>query len=183
MLAALTLCVAIFSANWTVLTAAQEVIITDLALTPMSAVWLIYAFPIALLGVLIPVKGRLSVLLCGLAVFGLASAACAFAVHGGMLIACRFGQGLAAAIVLRAGFELIRTHFRGTRWWPALVIPVVAVVLGQIAGPVIGGILAEYAGFRWIFLLDVPLVIGAMVIVALCTPRFAPAAAADRYER
>jgi MFS family permease len=179
MLTALTLCVAIFSVNWTVLNAAQVTIIEHLSLSPSSTVWLIYAFPAALLGVLIPVKGRLSVLLYGLAAFGLVSVVGAVAVSGGMLIACRFGQGLAAAIVLRAGFELTKARFRGTRWWPALVIPLVVVVLGQIAGPVIGLIIVDYFSYRWIFLVSVPLVLVAMAAVALCTPRAVPLTSGD----
>lgn len=174
MLAALSLCVAIFSVNWTVLDVAQPVIIADLFLTPASAIWVIYAYPVVLVGVLIPVKGRLSVLLWGLAAFGLVSAAGGFTVNGVMLIACRAGQGLTAAIVLRAGFELTRAHFRGTQWWPALAIPLVVALLGQIAGPVLGGIIADQLSYRWILLVDVPLAVMVMVAVALFTPRTVP---------
>lgn len=171
MIAALTLCVAIFSVNWTVLNAAGS----DLPLTPATDVMLTYAYPVALLGVLIPAKGRLNVLVWGLTAFGLVSALGAFTENAGMLIACRFGQGLAAAIVLRAGFELARTHFRGTTWWPVVAIPAVVALLGLISGPVIGAVIAEYATFRWILLICVPLTVIALVAVALFTPRARPA--------
>ncbi|MEV4897871.1 MFS transporter [Nonomuraea sp. NPDC055795] len=175
MVAALTLCVAIFSVNWTVLNAAGSIITSELSLTPATEVMLAYAYPVALLGVLIPVKGRLSVLLWGLAGFGLMSAAGAFAVNDGMLVACRFGQGLASAIVLRAGFELARTHLRGTTWWPAVAIPAVVALVGLNAGPVIGGLIAQYLSFRWNLLVCVPLTVVAVVAVALFTPRARPA--------
>ncbi|MFI6739290.1 MFS transporter [Nonomuraea sp. NPDC050451] len=177
MMVALSLCVALFSANWTALHAAQEMISRDLDLTPAAGVWLVYIYPAALLAVLIPIKGRLGVLLLGLGAFGLASAAAAFAANGVMLVGCRAAQGLAAAIVLRAGFELAREHFRGTELWPALVIPVVLAVPAQIAGPVIGGVITEFLSFRWVFLINVPLTVVALLAVALFTPRRAPAPA------
>ncbi|MBE1586489.1 MFS transporter [Nonomuraea angiospora] len=174
MIVALSLCVALFAANWTALDVAQQEISRDLDLTSAAGVWLIYLYPAALLGVLIPVKGRLGVLLLGLGAFGLASAAAAFAANGAMLIGCRAGQGLAVAIVLRAGFELTREHFRGTEWWPALVIPVVLAVPALIAGPLIGVVITNFLSFRWIFLINVPLTVVALVLVALFTPRTAP---------
>ncbi|MEV4576481.1 MFS transporter [Nonomuraea jabiensis] len=173
MIVALSLCVALFAANWTALDAAQQAISRDLDLASAAGVWLIYLYPAALLGVLIPVKGRLSVLLLGLGAFGLASVAAAFAVDGAMLVGCRGGQGLAAAIVLRAGFELTREHFRGTEWWPALVIPVALAVPALIAGPLIGAVITEYLSFRWTFLINVPLTVVALALVALFTPRTA----------
>ncbi|MFD9941464.1 MFS transporter [Nonomuraea sp. NPDC059023] len=174
MVAALTLCVAIFSVNWTVLDATGTPITWEFSLTPAIEVMLAYAYPVALLGVLIPVKGRLSVLLWGLAGFGLVSAVGAFAVNGGMLVASRVGQGLAAAIVLRAGFELARTHLRGTTWWPAVAIPAVVALVGLNAGPVIGSVIAYNVSFRWILLVCVPLTVVAVVAVALFTPRTRP---------
>ncbi|MET7330334.1 MFS transporter [Nonomuraea sp. NPDC005650] len=170
MIVALSLCVALFSANWTVLYVIQQAISRDLHLTPAAGVWLIYIYPAALLGVLIPVKGRLSVVLLGLAAFGLTSAAGAFAANGTMLVTCRAGQGLAAAIVVRAGFELARAHFRGTQWWPALVIPLAMAIPAQIVGPVLGGFITDHLSFRWVFLINVPLVVIAVVAVALFTP-------------
>lgn len=175
MIAALTLCVAIFAVNWGALDAAQSMISGELPLTTVTLMMVIWAYPLALLAVLIPVRGRLSVLLYGLTAFGLTSAVGAVAVGGGMLIACRLGQGLAAAIVLRAGFELTRTHFRGTTWWPALVAPAVVALLGQLAGPVIGGAVTWYFGFRFVLLLGMPLAFIAVLAVALCTPRTHPA--------
>ncbi|MFF4622299.1 MFS transporter [Nonomuraea jabiensis] len=174
MMVALSLCVALFSANWTALYVAQQAISRDLHLTSAAGVCLVYFYPAALLGVLIPVKGRLSVLLLGLGGFGLVSAAAAFAPSGAVLVGCRAGQGLAAAIVLRAGFELAREHFRGSEWWPALVIPVALAVPALIAGPVIGGVITDFLSFRWVFLINVPLTVVALALVALFTPRRAP---------
>ncbi|MGW4957919.1 MFS transporter [Nonomuraea sp. NPDC004186] len=171
MMVALSLCVALFCANWTALYVAQQAISRDLHLTSAAGVWLIYLYPAALLGVLIPVKGRLGVLLLGLGAFCLASAGAALAPNGAILIGCRAGQGLAAAIVLRAGFELAREHFRGTEWGPALVIPVALAVPALIAGPVLGGVITDFLSFRWVFLINVPLTVVALVLVALFTPR------------
>ncbi|MFI6293865.1 MFS transporter [Nonomuraea sp. NPDC050790] len=175
MIAALTLCVALFSVNWTVLNVAQSTIFLDLGLTQLADILLTYAYPAGLLAVLIPIKGRLGTLLWGMAGFGLATAAGALAVNGEMLIACRFAQGLAAAVVLRAGYELAKVHFRDTTWWPAVAIPAVVAALGLTAGPVLGVIITEFLSFRWIFLVAVPPTVVALVTVGLLTPRGRPA--------
>lgn len=129
-------------------------------------------------GVLIPVSGWLAVrfgvrrVFClALAVFVLASAGCAVAPDLAVLTGCRVVQGAGGAMMVPVGrLAVLRTTpkpdlVRAIAYltWPALLAPVVA--------PVAGGLLAEYASWRWIFLVNVPLGLAALAVAVRIVPR------------
>jgi EmrB/QacA subfamily drug resistance transporter len=127
------------------------------------------------LAVLIPVSGWLSdrfgarrVFVAAVVVFTLASAGCALAPSLPVLTATRVVQGIGGAMMVPVGrLAVLRTTaktdlIRAVAYltWPALVAPVVA--------PALGGVLATYASWRWIFVLNLPLgVAGALIALRL----------------
>jgi EmrB/QacA subfamily drug resistance transporter len=129
------------------------------------------------LAVFIPVSGWIAdrfgsrtVFAAAIALFTLASAWCATSESLGALTAMRVVQGVGGAMMVPVGRLVV---LRGTSkadliraiaylTWPALVAPVVA--------PLLGGVLATYASWRWIFLLNLPF----GVIALLCTLRMVP---------
>ncbi|MGH3309778.1 MAG: DHA2 family efflux MFS transporter permease subunit [Streptomyces sp.] len=137
--------------------------------TSLSTVqWLITAYLLALAAAL-PTAGWASdrfgakrVYLWSVAGFTLGSLACGLATSIGQLIAFRAIQGGAAALATSVA-TMLAVRAAG----PELIAKVMSVtgvptVLAPIVGPAIGGLLLEHAGWRWIFLINVP--IGAAIV-------------------
>jgi MFS family permease len=105
-----------------------------------------------------------------IAVFTLASAGCAAAVSMPMLVATRVLQGVGGAMMVPVGrLVVIRTTektdlVRAVAYltWPALVAPLLA--------PALGGVLSTYASWRWIFLINLPLGVVALLLARRLVP-------------
>ena len=103
----------------------------------------------------------------GVALFTVASLGCALAPGIGMLVAARVAQGGAAAIVMPASLSLIRQAYEDARARArAIALWTVGGSLAMAAGPVLGGLLTDTAGWRAVFLLNLPV---GMVILGLLT--------------
>ncbi|MEU3891525.1 MFS transporter [Streptomyces sp. NPDC029041] len=107
----------------------------------------------------------------GIALFTLASLACALAPGIGVLVASRVAQGAAAAIVMPASLALIRQAYEDARARArAIALWTVGGSVAMAAGPVLGGLLTDTAGWRAVFLLNLP--VGAVVLgLLLRVPR------------
>ncbi|MBZ4322310.1 MFS transporter [Streptomyces huiliensis] len=102
----------------------------------------------------------------GIALFTLASLGCAVAPGTGALIGARLAQGAAAAVVMPASLALIRQAYDDpARRARAIALWTVGGSVSLAAGPVLGGILTEQAGWRAVFLLNLP--VGAVVLALL----------------
>ena len=98
----------------------------------------------------------------GLGLFVAASAACALAPTIGWLIAARAAQGVGRALVVPLAMSLLSAAFPPQERAKALGIFSGVTGLALIAGPVVGGAIAEGLAWQWIFWLNVP--IGLIVI-------------------
>jgi DHA2 family methylenomycin A resistance protein-like MFS transporter len=99
----------------------------------------------------------------GVALFTLASLGCALAPGIGVLVAARVAQGGAAAVVMPASLALIRQAYEDTRERArAIALWTVGGSVAMAAGPVLGGLLTESAGWRAVFLLNLP--VGAVIL-------------------
>lgn len=98
-------------------------------------------------------RGRRAVLLPGVLVYAVASVGCAFSPSAGVLLAWRGLQaaGIAAGSVVAT--TVIADLFTGARRGRAMGTFQMLVAMGSVIGPVVGGAVAVYAGFRGIFLL------------------------------
>ncbi|MGW6647490.1 MFS transporter [Streptomyces iakyrus] len=102
----------------------------------------------------------------GIALFTLASLACALAPGIGVLVAARVAQGAAAAVVMPASLALIRQVYEDARARArAIALWTVGGSVAMAAGPVLGGLLTDSAGWRAVFLLNLP--VGAVILVLL----------------
>ena len=139
-----------------------------------SVQWVVTAYAITFGGLLMfggrvaDIVGRRRMFVIGLSVFVAASLAAGATGDAGLLIAARAVQGIGAAIVAPASLSLITAHFvEGPRRTRALGLYGATASIGFVAGQVLGGVLVEYASWRWIFLVNVPVGLGAMIVAPL----------------
>jgi EmrB/QacA subfamily drug resistance transporter len=112
--------------------------------------------------------GRRRVFMSGVVLFTLASLACGLAVSANMLVGSRIVQGIGAAIISPAALSIVSTLFaEGPERNKALGIWGALGGSGAAVGVLAGGVLTEYAGWEWIFFVNVP--VGAAVL-ALTLP-------------
>ena len=107
--------------------------------------------------------GRRRTYVAGLLLFSLASAACALAPSLGVLIGFRAVQGLGAAIVMPLGLTLLTSSFPAERRGAVVGIWGGVAGLGVASGPLVGGVVTEGLDWHWIFWVNVPLGIAAIV--------------------
>jgi EmrB/QacA subfamily drug resistance transporter len=138
--------------------------------------WVLSAYAIVYAALLVPAGriadryGRKGGFLLGIALFTLASAACAASGDVWWLVAFRAAQAAGAALLTPASLGLVlatapaQHRQRSVRIWAAT--GAVAAALG----PAVGGVLVE-ASWRWVFLVNVPVGVAALVATALWVPR------------
>jgi EmrB/QacA subfamily drug resistance transporter len=162
-------------------------IAAGLGFSAVGVTWVINAYALTFGGLLLlggkaaDRFGRKRVLLLGLGLFGLASLAGGFAQQPGHLVAARAVQGIGAATLAPAALALLTTTFpagkariRAFGVWSAMN------AAGGAVGVVIGGLLTQYASWRWVMFVNVPMAAGAL---ALAWRGVAAAAPEGRRER
>jgi EmrB/QacA subfamily drug resistance transporter len=124
--------------------------------------------------------GRRRMFVVGLGVFVTASAACALADGVRMLIIARVVQGAGAALVAPLALVLLGDAFRGKERAKALGIYSGITGLALVAGPLLGGVIAEGFAWQWIFWINVPIGIVVMLVSrARLAESTGPSAAVD----
>jgi EmrB/QacA subfamily drug resistance transporter len=114
--------------------------------------------------------GRRRTYVGGLLLFSLASAACALAPNLGVLIGFRAVQGLGAAVVMPLGLTLLTSSFPRDRRGAVVGIWGGVAGLGVASGPLVGGAVTEGLDWHWIFWVNVPLGIAAVMAVLRVLP-------------
>jgi EmrB/QacA subfamily drug resistance transporter len=174
------LCLAQFVAvlDGTVVLVALPEIGRDLDLSGGALQWVVTAYVLVFAGCLL-VAGRLAdalgrrrVFCAGLGLFTVASLACGLAPAAGALLAARGAQGLGAALAAPAALAMIvdafpegRERERGVAAWTGVA------AVGGAAGLVLGGVIADALGWRWIFLVNVPVGAVALAFAPRVLPR------------
>ncbi|WNE99378.1 MFS transporter [Streptomyces luomodiensis] len=141
--------------------------------------WVLNAYTIVLAALLVPagrladaIGGRRS-FLTGIALFGLASVACGVAPGLGSLIAARVVQGAAAAVLVPTSLSLALPAFPERERPTAIGVWTAVSAVAASSGPVAGGLLAA-SDWRWIFLVNPPVVLVAWVAGLRLLPRTGP---------
>ena len=146
----------------------------DLGASGASIGWLInaYLLPLGALVLLGGVAGdrwgRKRVFLSGMAVFTLASLACALAPGFVWLLAARAVQGVGAAFMMPASLALIGAAFSGEARGRAVGTWATAGAITGALGPLAGGWLIDTVGWRAIFLINLPIAIAAAWLAWSC---------------
>ncbi len=124
---------------------------------------LVTASTLVLFGRLGDIFGQKRIYLIGFAIFGASSLTCAFAPSLEFLIASRAVQALGAAMLLSSNQALIVDTFPSTERGRAIGFNGAAVAVGLSLGPIVGGAIVTYSDWRWIFLINVPISIIALI--------------------
>jgi len=127
--------------------------------------------------------GRRRMMMIGLAVFTAASLACALATTDTFLIVMRGIQGLGAAIVLPAALSIVMNMFpEGAERNKALGAWGAVAASGATVGLILGGLLTRYLGWEYIFFLNVPIGLTALVLARRIVPESRLDVARRRYD-
>ncbi|MEP9414696.1 DHA2 family efflux MFS transporter permease subunit [Gordonia sp. VNQ95] len=143
----------------------QETFDTDAA----GAAWTMTGYTLALAAV-IPLSswaaarfGTKKVYLTSLLLFLLGSALCAVAWNIGSLVAFRVVQGLGGGLLMPIGMMILTKAAGPERVGSVMAVLGIPMLLGPIGGPILGGLLIEKASWHWVFLINVPIGLVALV--------------------
>ncbi len=137
--------------------------------------WMLAGF-MATAAVATPVFGRLADIFSpgrlytlALGVFALGSLGCATAVNMSVLIGCRALQGVGAGGIFTVGLIMVGQVFEGSERAKTLGAQSAMWGIAAIFGPVVGGLFADAGLWRWLFLINVPLVVAAVSLTRSMT--------------
>jgi EmrB/QacA subfamily drug resistance transporter len=116
------------------------------------------------------VWGERRVFTIGIAAFGVFSLACALAPTLGVLVAARVLQGAAGALVTPSSLAIIVTAFPPGQRGRAVGSWTAWSGMALIAGPLAGGWIVDQASWRWIFAVNVPLVVATLALIRIAVP-------------
>lgn len=132
--------------------------------------WVFGAYNVVFAALLIPagraadLVGRRRLFVIGLALFGVASAACALAPTAWLLVAARVLQAVAAALLVPSSLALLLPAVAPERRGTAVGVWGAMGGIAAATGPALGGLLVETFGWRAVFLVNLPLVAVALVL-------------------
>ncbi|MFF2536458.1 MFS transporter [Streptomyces cyaneofuscatus] len=149
---------------------------TGIGATQSELEWAINSYTLVFAGLLFTAGllgdriGRKKVLLFGILVFGIGSALAALSASPGELITWRGLMGFGAAFVMPATLAVLMNVFERDEQPKAIGIWAGSVGLGIAIGPITGGLLLEHFWWGSIFLVNVPVVILALIAMAVLVP-------------
>src|SRR6267378_1281549 len=142
----------------------------DQILWVLNAYILVYAVLLITAGRLGDLYGQRNLFAIGLLIFTLASALCGLSQNAGELIAARVLQGIGGAILTPQTLAIITTLFPPERRGAAFGVWGGVAGLATIAGPTVGGAIVTYVSWQWIFFVNVPIGIAALIATFAIIP-------------
>lgn len=162
--------------DFTIVNTALPAIKTSLHATVNQLQWIINIFSLALcacmviMGRLADIYGRRKVLYIGMLVFAVSSFLAGCAINIQWLIVWRLIQGVACSILYTASGAIVSNVFPVEERGKAMGIFFGIAFSGLAAGPVLGGLIVGVFSWRWVFLVNVPVVIISLIICTLSVP-------------
>src|SRR5438309_6255211 len=146
----------------------------DQILWVLNAYILVYAVLLITAGRLGDLFGQRNIFAVGLFVFTVASAMCGFSQNAGELIAFRILQGVGGALLTPQTLAILTSIFPPERRGAAFGVWGGVAGLATITGPTVGGALVTYIDWRWIFFVNVPIGIAALIATFAIIPDIRP---------
>ncbi len=160
----------------TIVSVANPAILRDLDADITAVIWvtsgylLAYAVPLLITGRLGDRFGPKRMYIIGLVVFTAASAWCGFAGDITTLVAARVVQGLGAALMTPQTMAVITRIFPPTKRGAAMGLWGSVAGIATLVGPILGGVLVDNLGWEWIFFVNVPVGVVALVLAWRLVP-------------
>ena len=161
----------------TIVNVALPSIQRGLSFSPENLQWVVNAYTLAFGGFLLlggraaDLFGRRRLFLAGVALFSVASLINGFAGSAGVLIAGRALQGLGGALVAPAALSIITTTFaEGRERTRALSVWSAVAIGGGAVGLLLGGVLTDLLSWQWVFFVNVPVGVVALILSARYVP-------------
>src|SRR5919206_2912121 len=157
----------------TVVNVALASIQRDLGVGVAELEWVVnaYALTFAVLmltgGKLADLLGRRRIFLVGLGIFTASSLACGLAGSAGLLIGARAVQGVGSALMMPATLSIIVATFPPRQRGTAIGIWAGVSAMALAIGPLVGGVIAEHLHWSWIFFINVPVGVLAIVVARI----------------
>jgi EmrB/QacA subfamily drug resistance transporter len=187
--AVLAVCYFMTIVDLTIVNVALPTIGRKLHFSETNLQWVVTAYGLTFGGFLLlggraaDLLGRRRIMLIGLAIFTAASLACALATTDTFLIVMRGIQGFGAAVVLPAALSIVMNMFpEGAERNKALGAWGGIAASGATVGLISGGLLTRYLGWEYIFYLNVPIGVAAMVLARRVVPESRLDVARRRYD-
>lgn len=155
----------------------------DLGASLSQLEWAVNAYILTFASLILCAAGLMArhsvrrVFISGLALFGLGSVGCGLATGPYALIAAGALQGAGAAALVPSGLALIDRERTAPRGIDPVALWSVAVAAGVAAGPVVGGVLTSFVGWRAIFLVNAPIILVCLLIARSHSSPIAPSPA------
>ena len=146
----------------------------DQILWVLNAYILTYAVLLITAGRLGDLYGQRNLFAIGLAIFTVASALCGFAQDANQLIAARVLQGIGGAVLTPQTLSILTVLFPPERRGAAFGVWAGVAGLATLTGPTVGGAIVTYIDWRWIFYVNVPIGIAALVATFVIIPDLRP---------
>src|SRR5712691_8107375 len=146
----------------------------DQILWVLNSYILVYAVLLITAGRLGDLYGQRNLFAAGLAIFTIASALCGLSQDENQLIAARVLQGVGGALLVPQTLAILTSLFPPERRGAAFGIWAGVAGLATLAGPTIGGAIVTYVDWRWIFFVNVPIGIAALVATFIIVPDLRP---------
>lgn len=159
-----------------VISVALPPIRVDLGFAAADLPWVVNAYTLAFAGFLLlggraaDIFGVRRTFLAGLAVFTTARFAAGFAPDAISMLVCRAVQGLGAAALMPATLTVITSTYQGARRGRALAVWSAVGSVGASAGSVVGGLVTDTLGWRWIFFILAPVGVAALALARYALP-------------
>jgi EmrB/QacA subfamily drug resistance transporter len=166
------LCFALFMImlDNTVVNVALPAIQSDLGISVSELEWTVAAYALTFASLLLTggklgdLLGRRLIFTIGLAVFTLSSLACGLSSSAPELISARAVQGIGAALMMPATLSIISATFHARERGMAIGIWAGVSAMALAIGPLLGGVITEHISWNWIFYVNVP--IGVLAVIA-----------------
>lgn len=161
----------------TIIATAIPEIARDLGTDPLNLNMAMTAYMVGLAAV-VPVSGRIAdrygtrtVFAAATALFIVASVLCGLATSDTYLIASRFLQGVGGALMAPVGRLIVMRTASRSEFVDAMALVLIPAMVAPMIGPAVGGVIVTWFSWRWIFFVNVPIGLVAMVLILKLIPQ------------